>query len=374
MMMIGFLLLAVLTMLLLVVYIYFWLKRLETFLGYPPKSPWSKLPLAVIAVLLCGASFNLFSTTGIVLLHFWLLACCFDLTVWLVNKLPAADEWKERQSVRAVCALSLIPMAVTAIWMFRGADNMTHVQRSAYTVSTEKLEPGQRVRVLLLTDLHYGTIQNPSVLADALPALQAENPDLIVLGGDIVEEGTSAEDMEEAFRLLGSLQSTYGTFFVYGNHDRQLYSSHPTYTQEALRDAIEGNGITVLQDSAVTLGEKLVLYGREDASRPGMSADGLLAGAEDEKLILLADHQPTRAAENAAAGADIQLSGHTHAGQIWPIGNLIELFGSLNYGHYPVEGSHVYVSSGFAGWGFTVRTSVHCEYVVLDIFGIEPSK
>lgn len=372
-MMMGFLLLAVLVIVLLVGYIYFWLKRLETFLGYPPRSWRGKLPLAVISVLLCGVSVNLFSTTGIVLLHFWLLACSFDLLLWLLRKLPAIAGLKKHHGFRAVCALSLIPMAITAALMATGANNMQDVRRTAYTVSTDKLQPGQRYRVLLLTDIHYGTIQNPAILSDALPAIQAEAPDCIVLGGDIVEEGTSRADMEEVFRLLGGLDSTFGTYFVYGNHDRQLYTSHPAYTQEALRDAMEGSGITILQDSAVKLGENILLYGREDASVPGLPAEALLAGADREKLILLADHQPTRAAENAQAGADIQLSGHTHAGQIWPIGNLMELFGSLSYGHYTVENSDVYVSSGVAGWGFTVRTSAHCEYVVLDICGADLS-
>lgn len=85
------------------------------------------------------------------------------------------------------------------------------------------------------------------------------------------------------------------------------------------------------------------------------------------RLVVIADHQPNRWKESASAGGDLQLSGHTHAGQIWPIGQFLELAGGLSCGQYNRDGITSIVSSGFAGWGFTMRTSEWCEYVIVDV-------
>ena len=81
----------------------------------------------------------------------------------------------------------------------------------------------------------------------------------------------------------------------------------------------------------------------------------------------MADHQPIEAKENSGQGVDLLLSGHTHGGQIWPTGILSELMGTLNYGAYKQDGCTVIVSSGTAGWAYSIRTGAHCEYVVVDL-------
>ncbi|MDY6181566.1 MAG: metallophosphoesterase, partial [Candidatus Faecousia sp.] len=240
-------------------------------------------------------------------------------------------------------------------------------------VTSEKLDSGYDV--VFLSDVHYGTIQSPEVLRRAVEEINALQPDVVILGGDIVEEGTSKEAMEEAFRVLGNLKSTYGTCYIFGNHDRQRYlpASSRAYTEEELEQAITGNGIEILCDRYITLEEDFVLAGREDVGEVfgRISAGDLLGGADRERFLLVADHQPAGVEENASEGVDLQLSGHTHAGQIFPAGYLIELFGGLNYGLYREGDCQVIVSSGAAGWGFPVRTQGRCEYVVVHLRGTD---
>ena len=116
---------------------------------------------------------------------------------------------------------------------------------------------------------------------------------------------------------------------------------------------------------------ELTLAGRDDAAWGNtsnrMHTDELLSGADLESFIIVADHQPIEYDECSANGADLELSGHTHAGQIWPVGPLTELGGDLNYGLYHKEGMAVIVSSGIAGWSYTIRTGKRCEYVVVHI-------
>lgn len=328
------------------------------FLGRYLPSPDRRAAIGrlVAAIALTVPSMNLFSTAGIVLLHFWIISMLADL---VFRMLGCAS--------RRVARSCLIPIVITAALMIWGFGNMASVSPHFFTLDTQKPVPGGKLRVVLITDVHYATIQDKSVLAEGVRQIQQLQPDLIILGGDIVEEGTSREDMAEVFEVLGSLRSTYGTYYIYGNHDRQLYASTPKYTIPELNDAITSSGITILCDESVSPAEGLVLVGREDASRPRKPVGQLIGPEETQKLVIVADHQPSGWKENADAGADIQLSGHTHAGQVFPVGQLLELFGQPSSGHYPAGDGDLYVSSGFAGWGFTVRTSEKCEYLVLDI-------
>lgn len=247
---------------------------------------------------------------------------------------------------------------------------MGRIVRTEYRVGTEK-ELDEAYRLVLITDTHYGTIQDKELLREKADEISGEEPDLVVLAGDIVEEGTSKEDMEEVFQVLGGIRSRYGVYYVYGNHDRQPYTERPAYADGELAGAIRKNGITILEDGAVELGDDLLLAGRADAAWGNVSGraapEEILKGADKERFVIMADHQPVETAENAAAGVDLLLSGHTHAGQMWPIGVFSELFGTLNYGEYQEGDCRVIVSSGFTGWGYPFRTEEHCEYVVVEL-------
>ncbi len=167
------------------------------------------------------------------------------------------------------------------------------------------------------------------------------------------------------------MDTTYGVYYVYGNHDSQPYSNSPAYTKKELAYAILDNGLTILEDDYVEINRELILAGRADAAWRNdsgrMTPEELLIDADREKYIIVADHQPVEAKDQGTAGADLLLSGHTHAGQIWPVGCITELTGQLNYGEYDENGCKVIVSSGFAGWGYPLRAQGHCEYVIVHI-------
>lgn len=270
------------------------------------------------------------------------------------------------RALRRVYRTGLVPVLVCALVLGWGAWNMAHIVRTEYTVVSHKLT--RDLDVVFLSDCHYDTIQSPRRIAGMAREIGALGADVIILGGDIVEEGTTKEAMEEVFRVLGGIESTYGTYFVYGNHDRQRYSQRPAYSEEELAAALEEGGVTALRDQWTELGEELILAGREDASSPGRQDAGtLLAGADRDRFILAADHQPVGSEENGAAGVDLQLSGHTHAGQIFPVGLFTALSGQMNYGLYQAGDCAVIVSSGTTGWGFPIRTQGPSEYVLVRL-------
>lgn len=331
-------------------YIRFWLGKM-----LPSRN---KILRAVLTIALTLGSVWIFSTAGMVLLHFWLISMLWEIPMKLTKK--------SSNLLRIAVPLALT-LAVAGLGMY----NISTPIQTNYVYETEKPIRQEGYRVVLITDTHYDTIQNPQVLMDAIPRINALNPDFVVLCGDIVEEGTSKARMEEVFQVLGGLESSLGTYYIFGNHDRQAYSRAPKYTVAELRNAIEGNGITILKSEYITLNDEIILAGMEDPSwhrdDPRVPAAQVLDGADLSKLVIVADHQPNDWKAGSAAGMDLQLSGHTHAGQIFPVGLFLELVGGLSYGRYDRDGCTAIVSSGFAGWGFTIRTSERSEFVVIDI-------
>lgn len=354
------------------IYIFFRLRRLLRFYGLDTSKRWIKtvnILLSVIPALLCMV---LFSNTAIIILHITAAFMLFDIITYAASRI-----YGKRQKGMAVvllsrlCQCGVLPLLTASVVIGYGFYNMNHIRATEYIINTDRITGSYRI--LFLSDIHYGTVQDKKVLQDKISAINSRHPDIVILGGDITEEGTSKEEMQEVFKLLGGIENRYGIYYVYGNHDRQPYTTHRTYTNEELGQAILQNGITILEDNYIEIGQDLILAGRADATMGGTSdrlpPDVILKRADKDKYIIMADHQPVEAAENNKNNVSLELSGHTHGGQIWPAGLVSGIAGVLNYGEYKEGNCKIIVSSGVAGWTYSMRTGKHCEYVVIDIKG-----
>lgn len=261
----------------------------------------------------------------------------------------------------------LVPILVIVIVFLAGHFNINRVVNTQYTVRSGELN--QNYRVVFISDTHYGTIQTESVLMEKVQEINTLNSDIVILGGDIVEEGTSKQKMQECFEVLGGLKSRYGMFYVYGNHDRQRYSNSPSYTEDELKTAIESNDIKILKEEVININGDLVLVGREDVGSKCDRIESLelKSKIDANRFVLVADHQPNDIESNSEIGADLQISGHTHGGQIFPLGWMTFFYRGFVYGNYEQKNTTVLVSSGFAGWGFPIRTQGVSEYVTVDL-------
>lgn len=260
---------------------------------------------------------------------------------------------------------SLLPVALTALCMVYGYFNMSHIIRTEYTITTDKTIPASGYTVALIADTHFGNATTLPMMENLMERVAADQPDLILLGGDIVDENTSKKDMEALFPILGSVHAPLGTYYVYGNHDRQNYAASPTFTVAELDRTIQKSGIHILADHTAQLTDTLFLAGRRDRTMGQMPAKDLLLTADPEDYLLLLDHQPYDFRLKQEAGADLTLSGHTHAGQIFPAGAFTA--GDLNYGEKILDTMTAIVTSGASGWGFPIRTSKHSEYVIIHV-------
>jgi len=348
--------------LLVAVYYFFFLRRAAKFWGAPVKKRYVVLLIAVVSLLIGCVMLRLRGIAVLFVLFVMLFGLLLDFVHLLLHYPLRRTKWS------AVWRCGLVPVLIAALLLPYGYFHMRDVRETTYTLVSDKIETP--VRVLFVSDLHLGTAMDAARLQTYCDQMQAVQPDLVVLGGDIVDEATEESEMRAAFAAFGAIESTYGTYYIYGNHDRANYNSARTYGTQELNDAIAGSGITILRDETAQVGE-LTLYGAEDRSvRSRLSAAALLQGAENDRFSLVLSHQPSGAEDYAAAGADLMLSGHTHNGQIWPIGYINALLGP-KYGEYRFNDMTLIVSSGICGWGYPIRTQGVSEYVVVDLLPAE---
>jgi predicted MPP superfamily phosphohydrolase len=217
------------------------------------------------------------------------------------------------------------------------------------------------LRVAMISDVHLGHIYGRKKLTRIVNRINEHHPDIVVLVGDIFDgnpEPVIKNDMGAGF---GRLQARYGAYLVNGNHERG----------ERGRIAINylaSHGIQPLLDSVVFVGGSFYLAGRIDhSSRARKTIPELLHGIDMRSLVILLDHQPYQLDEAAQAGVDLQLSGHTHRGQLWPLnyitGNLFE----KDWGFLQKDKTSFYISCGTGTWGPPIRTSGYSEVVIIDL-------
>lgn len=316
-------------------------------------------------------SMEIFGTPVMLVLHVAVLGLCMEILYAVTARTGAvrAAWW------RTLYLSSAVPLLGMALLAGYGAWNIRRPVHTAYTIHTEKALPPGGYTIALVTDLHYGNALGAEDLRRDAAAIAAEKPDLVLLGGDIVDEETTMQGMKEAFVILGGIPAKDGVYYVYGNHDKALYRSDAAFTPKDLEEDIPAAGIAILEDRSVVLPSGLTLTGRADRSDemrtgvPRASSAALMEGLDPGAYHILLDHQPRYFEDNAAAGYDLMLSGHTHNGQIWPLGLIVQALdkGTILYGHEVRGGMDVIVSSGLVGWGYPLRTEGHSEYVTVHL-------
>lgn len=262
-----------------------------------------------------------------------------------------------------------LALGLSVLWLGAGYVLCTHVWEKDYTLHTDK-ELGT-LKIALIADSHLGTTFDGEGFAEHLRTIEEQRPDLLVIAGDFVDDSSCKADLERACRALGEMELPYGVWYVYGNHDAG-YLRGRSFTAEELERALTENGVHVLRDGAELVDGRFYVVGREDRSRgERMSMTELLEGLDRDKYVIVLDHQPNDYDSEAAAGADLVLSGHSHGGQLIPITHVGEWFGMLDraYGYERRQGTDFIVTSGISCWEILFKTGTRSEYVIVTVKG-----
>lgn len=288
---------------------------------------------------------------------------CFRLLNLLIPIFP--DSMSER---RVAFAVGLLVLAVIVIG---------HLNARAPRIRNLNLlipKDGRTLRALniaVASDIHLGTIICKSRLERIVKEINALDPDLVLLPGDVVDEDIGPVIKQNLGETLLKIRSRLGVFAITGNHE---YIGGA----EAACKYLTEHGIRMLRDDAVKLLDSVYLIGREDraigqfAGRKRKSLKELMRTVDRSFPIILMDHQPFRLEEAVDAGVDLQLSGHTHHGQIWPFNFITRRVYEVSWGYKRKGNTHVYVSSGVGTWGPPVRTGNTPEIVNLRVTFSEP--
>ena len=223
------------------------------------------------------------------------------------------------------------------------------------------------LKLVLMSDLHLGYHNSRAEFAKWVDKVNAEQPDLVLIAGDIIDISVRPlleENVAEEFKRIKA-----PIYACLGNHE--YYSGEPR-AQQFYRDA----GIHLLRDSVVTLPDygNLTIIGRDDRTNAGRkSVAELMKECQDPQppilggYQLLLDHQPYHLERTAKVGIDFQFSGHTHYGQVWPISWIEDAIYECAYGQLTKGNTRFYVSSGIGIWGGKFRIGTQSEYVVLTL-------
>ena len=208
--------------------------------------------------------------------------------------------------------------------------------------------------VVSASDIHLGTIIGKERFDHIVERINSLNPDIVLIPGDLVDEDLAPVIRENLGETLREIRARYGVYAITGNHE---YIGGADRACQYMAD----HGVTVLRDSVVRVGPGITIVGREDRSigqfsgRRRKALDELMARVDSSGPVILLDHQPFGLNEGVTYGVDLQISGHTHHGQLWPLNYVTNAIYEVSRGYVKRGNTHIYVSSGVGTWGPPVR-------------------
>ena len=329
------------------------------------KSKWLSLLISLtpIAIIFLFLFINIY-TVFVVLVHLAVIWLVCDFVAFIVKRIRKND-FKRYYS-------GAIAIIFTVFYLSYGWFCAHHIYKTDYTIYTSKNLGKVNIRVVEIADAHLGITLSGKSFSEEIKEIQRVQPDIVVIAGDFVDNATQKAVLIKACKALGELKTTYGVYYIYGNHDIGAYSAETfgDFDSFDLDEELQKNNIKTLEDETVLINNSFYLIGRDDRSfdkRENMQT--LTKNIDKSKYILVADHQPNDYKAQEKSGVDLVLSGHTHGGHIFPTGYLGLIFGANDklYGKEVRENTTFIVSSGISGWGIPFKTGAISEFVVIDI-------
>ena len=225
------------------------------------------------------------------------IICMLHLAIfWLVFDLISSIIKKYRKKDFKLYYAGILTIAFTVIYLSAGWYFAHHVSPTHYIIETNK--EVDSLRIVFFADSHIGATFNADGFSQHIKSIQNEKPDIVLITGDYIDDDTSKEDMIKCCELLGTLDTTYGVYFSFGNHDKGYYDEkYRGYNGDDLIYELTRNGVIVLQDESILIDDTFYVIGRQDFSETEKgssraSMEDLMNGLDTDKFIIVMDHQP----------------------------------------------------------------------------------
>lgn len=283
----------------------------------------------------------------------------------------------------SVISIGSVVVACAVATCLYGIFNARNIKVNEYSVTVNKsCGSDKHLKAVLVADLHMGYAIGVDHITNMVEKINQQDADIVIIAGDIFDNSYDGMDDPEGIKAqLRSIKSKYGVYAVYGNHDidekilmgftfdwggKQLHN-------EKMTNFMKECNIKLINDESVLINDEFYLVGRRDTDKPG-TEDGtraeiseLTKDLDKTKPIFVLSHEPDELQKTADAGADIDFSGHTHDGQLFP-GNLtIGLFWENPCGMIKKDNMYSIVTSGVGVYGTFMRVGTYAEICSVDI-------
>jgi predicted MPP superfamily phosphohydrolase len=272
------------------------------------------------------------------------------------------DNYEKTKTITAIAIIAFVGLIV-----FLGNLNKRDITIKTLELQFPKGEGKlNELNIVAASDIHLSPIDGERLLERIVDKMNSLNPDIIILAGDIVDDKAEVLEQRKIGESFKRLNPKYGIYTINGNHE------FINGVDSSVRYA-EHLGMKVLRDEYVIIDSSLYIVGREDVSmnsfigRKRKSLVEIMSSINTDYPKILLDHTPVKLEQAEKQGIDLQFSGHTHHGQIWP-GNIItNMIYEISWGYKKKGNTHYYVSSGAGTWGPPVRTGSKSEIVNIKI-------
>lgn len=329
----------------------------------PYASP-SLLTAAMVAMFVVGNGLFLMSFLGFFRSVSWWLAL---LWILMLSSLLTYLIWF---ALKNVLSVEVLTPSIRAVAVVSYASLVAYAVFNAYSPTVRYLDiqidkPLQKpLTIAMASDTHLGALVGNRQLQKLHTILKQHEVDLLLMPGDIMDDDTRVYDLEKmdvAFAEVAKVAKS-GSFATLGNHD--LYRSN---AYQHIHGNIEKAGFELLNDRAMFV-EGVWLVGRyDDHAANRASTAELLQKVDSKKPIILLDHRPSEINIHKDLPIDVQVSGHTHKGQVFPANFVVDMMYPVGYGHKKINNTHFIVSSGFGFWGIPLRLGSRAEVWIIRL-------
>ncbi len=294
------------------------------------------------------------------LLYIFMIIILYDILL-IINHFFKVVSRKTIESVKCRAAMLCIIFLIPLMIVISGTINYNTIRVSEYNIDIPRKSSKLRnIKVSLVADFHLRDITGRQFIADFVKIINSLKPDILLMPGDILEGDNQNIDTADFEQLFKGILTKYGVYASPGNHE--------SHGGKRCFDFLKKANVIILQDEYLTIADSLFLVGRKDEKfEKRKQIREILNGAPGILPVLVIDHRPLNKDYANDIDIDIQLSGHTHNGQLFPFNLLTKYLNILSWGYKKIGKTHLFVTSGIQGWGPPVRTTGFSEIMMISI-------
>lgn len=303
----------------------------------------------------------------VAIFYLFAILLIFDIFRWLSRmlKIPLSVQ-------NFIPQMGIFALALVALLFIYGTWNAYNPKVNCYDINIAKSAGNlKELKAVVVSDLHLSSTVNNNHLQKMVEKINSLNPDIVFIPGDIIED-TEAFKQQKMKETFSKLKPPYGVFVSLGNHE--FYRGEVKEIVESLEEI----GFQVLSDDYLKVADSFYVVGRDDpaglhfGNKEGKRLREILAGIDHNLPIILLNHQPTELEEARLTGIDLQVSGHTHKGQVFPANLITSRVFEKDWGYLQKGSLQLIVTSGYGLWGPPLRIGSNSEIVYITIsFGAE---